>query len=86
MSANVHSGSLKMSVHNKKKPNSVFAFVGEVKQELKKVAWTTQDKLISYTKVSLGAIFVFGFMIYLMDLGIFKILDSVASLVKWIGG
>ena len=46
----------------------VVTFVGEVKQELKKVEWTTKDEIKAYTKIVLISTFVFGFFIYFIDL------------------
>ncbi len=45
-------------------------FVGDVKGEFKKISWTEPDQLKTYTKVVVGATFVFGLGIYLLDLAI----------------
>ncbi|MCC5832489.1 MAG: preprotein translocase subunit SecE [Chlamydiales bacterium] len=61
-------------------------FVGEVKQELKKVEWTSKEELKSYTKIVLVSTFIFGMFVYLVDLLIQSFLGGVNLLVKFITG
>lgn len=49
---------------------SVENFFSEVKQELKRITWTTPEELKTYTKIVVGATFCFGMGIYVMDLAI----------------
>lgn len=62
------------------------AFVGDVKEELKKVEWTSKDELKSYTKIVLASTFLFGLTIYLVDLVIQGFLGGIHYLVKAIIG
>ncbi|MBS0604451.1 MAG: preprotein translocase subunit SecE [Verrucomicrobia bacterium] len=68
----------------KKKP--AFSFIQELKDELKKVSWTTKDELKLSTKVVIGATFLFGLGIYLFDLVIKGALDFIALVVHFIFG
>lgn len=61
-------------------------FAAEVKEELKRVEWTTQDELRSYTKIVVVCIFLFGFSVYFVDLLLRMGLGSINFLVKWIIG
>ena len=57
-----------------------------VQQELGKISWTTKKELIVYTKVVVMSTFVFGVGIYFADLVIKSVLDSLAAVIKIIGG
>ncbi|MCH9610331.1 MAG: Protein translocase subunit SecE [Chlamydiales bacterium] len=61
-------------------------FASEVKQELKRVDWTTKEELQSYTKIVVVCIFLFGFSIYFVDLLLRSGLGAINFLVKWIVG
>ena len=43
-------------------------FVGDIKSEFKKVSWTSAEELKVYTNVVVTGTFVFGMMVYFMDL------------------
>lgn len=62
------------------------SFVQELKDEMKKVSWTTKDELILSTKVVIGATFILGFGIYLFDLVIKGGLDLIALVAHYIFG
>ena len=62
------------------------AFFGDVKQEFKKIAWTTKVEAIAYTKVVFIAIFLGGFALYLMDLLVHGALWIMSALVRSMGG
>ena len=64
----------------------IVAFVGDVKQELKKVEWTNKDELKSYTKIVLVSTLVFGMFIYFVDLIIQGFLGGINLIVKFITG
>lgn len=57
-------------------------FVGEVKQELKKVEWTSKEELTLYTKLVLAGTFLVGMGIYFMDLLIQGVLSGVNLLFR----
>jgi preprotein translocase subunit SecE len=57
-----------------------------LKDELKKVTWTTPKELALCTKIVLGVTFVFGIGIYVSDLAIKGVLNSLGSLFRLILG
>lgn len=64
----------------------VVTFVGDVKQELKKVEWTSKDELKSYTKIVLVSTLIFGMFVYCIDLIIQGFLGGINLLIKFITG
>ncbi len=64
----------------------LFNSIQELKEELKKVSWTTKDELKLSTKIVIGATFLFGIGIYLFDLVIKGCLDFIALIVHFIFG
>ena len=68
------------------KRKSIFGYIQELKDELKKVSWTSKEELKFATKAVVGAIFIFGMGIYLFDLVIKGCLDFVARIVHFIFG
>ena len=50
----------------KKTPGS--SYLQGLKDEFKKISWTTKEELKFCTKVTVGAMFVFGIGIYCVDL------------------
>jgi preprotein translocase subunit SecE len=73
-------------VQQASKKKRAFNYIQELKDELKKVSWTTKDELKLSTKVVIGATFLFGIGIYLFDLVIKGCLDFVALVVHLIFG
>jgi preprotein translocase subunit SecE len=73
-------------VHQASKKKRAFSYIQELKDELKKVSWTTKEELMLSTKVVIGAIFLFGIGIYLFDLVIKGLLDLVALIAHFIFG
>jgi len=71
---------------SKKKMKDPFTFIGELKEELKKVSWTTKAELISATKIVIISIFFFGIGIYLVDLGIKGFLEMIKRALLFIFG
>lgn len=63
-----------------KKRRDPLAFIGELKEELKKVSWTTKQELISCTKIVLISTFCFGIGIYLVDFVIKGTLELIKKL------
>lgn len=61
-------------------------FLHEVKEELKKVSWTSKEELKTCTKVVIGTTFVLGIGIYLADLFLKGALNGISKLVYVIGG
>ncbi len=62
---------------DKKSKKDPFTFISELKEELKKVSWTTKAELASATKSVLIATFCFGIGIYVVDLFIKNALDLI---------
>jgi len=71
---------------SKKKRRDPLTFIGDLKEELKKVSWTTKSELNSSTKIVLGSIFCFGIGIYIIDLLVKGVLGLVKSGVLFIFG
>lgn len=69
-----------------KKPKAAFGFIRELKEELKKVSWTTKAELIFFTKIVVGSTFLLGLGIYLVDLCIKGVLDFIGMSVRYIFG
>ncbi len=70
----------------KKEGKSIIAFVGDVKQEFKKVEWTSKEELVMYTKIVVASTFLLGFFVYLIDLGVQSSLNAVHFFVKVLFG
>ncbi len=70
----------------RKKIKDPFTFISELKEELKKVSWTTKTELISATKTVIISIFCFGLGIYVMDLAIKGLLEMVKRALLFIFG
>jgi preprotein translocase subunit SecE len=61
-------------------------FFRQLQQELYKVNWTTKEELILYTKIVLGATFVFAIGIYVAEIVLQLILNMFSFITKFIGG
>ncbi len=70
----------------KKKRKGLFTFVSELKDELKKVSWTTKPELVSATKTVLISVFSFGLGIYVVDLIIKNSLELIKRIMLFIFG
>ncbi len=74
------------SASKKLEGKKVISFVGDVKQELKKVDWTSKEELKGYTKIVLASTFIFGMFVYFIDLFIQGFLGGINLLVKFFTG
>lgn len=61
-------------------------FIADVKSEIHKITWTSREELLFYTKLVVGATFVFGMAIYALDLLIQATLGSLNFLLHLISG
>lgn len=61
-------------------------FVEEIKSEFRHITWTSKEELKAYTQIVVGATFVFGLGVYLVDLTIQSVLNVLTLLTRWIGG
>lgn len=77
---------VKKALSEKKKKRDLLSFFGELKEELKKVSWTTKQELVFCTKVVVGATFFFGVGIYLVDLFIKGALELIKNMVLFFLG
>jgi preprotein translocase subunit SecE len=59
--------------------------VGQMKEEIRKITWTSPQELKVYTQIVVGATFAFGMTIYLLDLLIQSSLDGLAFIMRWMG-
>ena len=64
-------------------PSKWQRYLQEFKDELKKVTWTSREELRFFTKIVVGATFVFGIGIYVVDLVIKVALDVIKSSAHW---
>ena len=65
---------------------SLFVFLYEMKEELKKVSWTSKEDLTFSTKMVLLSTFVLGFSVYLVDLSVRGLLEMIKTSVHVIFG
>jgi preprotein translocase subunit SecE len=68
------------------KKTKISSSLQQLKEELKKITWTSKEELKFCTKVVIGATFVFGIGIYLVDLLIKGILMGLSSLFHGVFG
>jgi preprotein translocase subunit SecE len=54
-------------------------FFKDVVAELKKVTWPTRQEIISYTTVVVVFVVILGVIVYLMDLGLARLLSLIAG-------
>ena len=62
------------------------SYLSDIKLEFSKITWTNKEELIFYTKLVVGATFLSGIGVYLIDLAIRSVLSSLETIVKFIFG
>jgi preprotein translocase subunit SecE len=60
-------------------------FFRDMKEEMKKVSWTSKEELRTCAKIVIGSIFILGIGIYFIDLFIRLVLSGMGNLVRLIG-
>ena len=65
---------------------SFFEYIQVMKEEVKKVSWTTQEELRFSTKMVVLATLVFGMGIYVVDFLIKSSLEFIKAVVHFIFG
>jgi len=65
---------------------NAITFLGEVKQEIQRITWTSKEELRVYTKIVVGATFVLGIGIYAVDLLLRSTFDALSIIIHWIAG
>jgi preprotein translocase subunit SecE len=68
------------------KKANVFDFIGNVKEEFSKITWTNPEELRAYTKMVVGATFIFGMGIYFVDLSIRSVLNLLGFVFQLVFG
>jgi preprotein translocase SecE subunit len=78
----------KVRIANKSKFNAKKAahFIGDVKGEFKKIAWTPKDQLSTYTKVVIGSTIALGVFIFSVDLFLRGALLSIDKFIRFFTG
>jgi preprotein translocase subunit SecE len=61
-----------------------FDFVGDIKSEFSKISWTSKQELTAYTKIVVGATFMFGMLVYVADLVIQRSLITLDAIFRLI--
>lgn len=61
-------------------------YLGELKVELAKVDWTSRAEIVLYTKIVIASIFIFGMLVYLVDLAMQGALSAIHNIVRIILG
>ncbi|MCB1106707.1 MAG: preprotein translocase subunit SecE [Chlamydiia bacterium] len=69
----------------KKKKAKKSSFFHDMKEEMKRVSWTTKEELQTCGKIVIGAIFVLGLAIYIIDLFLRLSMSGIGNLVRLIG-
>jgi preprotein translocase subunit SecE len=69
-----------------KSRKSLFVYVQELKDEMKKVSWTTAEELRFSTKMVVLSTIAFGLGIYLVDFFIKSSLDMLKAVLHFIFG
>lgn len=72
------------SMETKKKLS--FSFIKDLKEELKKVSWTTKAELLFCTKIVVWSTIIFGIGIYMVDLMIKGALELIKMIMHFIFG
>ena len=62
------------------------SYLTEIKTEFNKITWTSKEELIFYTKLVVGATFISGIAVYIIDLSIRSVLGALETIVKFIFG
>lgn len=62
------------------------SYLTDIKTEFSKITWTSKEELIFYTKLVVGATFISGIAVYLIDLSIRSVLGALETIVKFIFG
>ncbi len=60
-------------------------FLGDIKDEFKKISWTSPEELSTYTKIVVATTFFLGMGIYVMDLMIQLVLGGLEFMMRLIG-
>lgn len=61
-------------------------YFGDIKDEFKKINWTSPEELKTYTKIVVAMTFFCGMGLYVMDIVIQTVLTGLNGLMRLIGG
>jgi preprotein translocase subunit SecE len=81
----------KMNMTPSKEESSLKKFrfrdlIEQIKTEFRQITWTSKEELIGYTKIVVGATFVLGLGVYLVDLSIQSVMNILTLLSRLISG
>lgn len=72
-------------IKKKRGASSQLSFFRSVKEEMKKVSWTTKQELTTSAKIVIGAVFALGIGIYVVDLTVRSALMGIGLVVRFVG-
>jgi preprotein translocase subunit SecE len=64
----------------------VWTYLEEIKDEFRKISWTSREELRAYTKIVLGATLFFGMAIFFADVAIQQILAGIDAIILKVTG
>ena len=76
---------MQQHVTQKKRVRKKGTFLQDMKEEIKKVSWTSREELKNCGKIVIGSMFILGIGIYIVDLFIRLSLDGIKNLARLIG-
>jgi preprotein translocase subunit SecE len=68
------------------KKTKVRDFVENIKTEFRNITWTSKEELKVYTQIVVGATFVLGLGVYLIDLSLQSVLNTLTWITRFISG
>jgi preprotein translocase SecE subunit len=63
-----------------------YEYFEDIKAEFGRISWTDGEEVLTYAKVVVGSMFVFGMLIYLTDLVVHRVLGGLNALFTLIVG
>jgi len=60
-----------------------FLFLGKVRDEVSQIEWTSSAELALKVKVCLSSIVFFGLSVYVMDIFLKSVVDSITQLIRY---
>jgi preprotein translocase subunit SecE len=77
------------AIKEKKKESDLLKardFIEGIKTEFKNITWTSKEELRVYTKIVVGATFLFGLSVYFADVVIQSLLNSLTWITRLMVG
>ncbi len=76
--------SQKVAEFQAQKKKKKTSFLHDIKEELRKVSWTSREEIKICTKIVLGVVFVLGMGIYVVDLTLKGALHGITRITHFI--